>query len=83
MLKAAGVDYPAYYQVLSRIRSEVPSINSVGYYSNARGQFAYLADVTTEEDRNMLNLYRYIQYNLVFDDARSDFENSLMEVVGD
>ena len=83
VLKAAGVEYPAYYQVLSQIRAEVPSINSVGYYSNERGQFTYLADVTTDADRNILTLYRYIQYNLVFDNARSDFENSLLEVVGE
>ncbi|MCR4688302.1 MAG: LTA synthase family protein [Saccharofermentans sp.] len=83
VLKAAGVELPAYYQVLSMIRDEVPSINSVGYYSNARSQFAYLADITTDEDRNMLTLYRYIQYNLVFDDSRSEFENSLMTVVGE
>jgi phosphoglycerol transferase MdoB-like AlkP superfamily enzyme len=81
-LKAAGVDLPGYYQLLEKMREKLPCINSAGYYSNSLGAFGIYGDPTDADTQKILDLFHYIQYNLMFDKESGEFKNSLMNVVG-
>ena len=82
VLKAAGVKLPAYYQLLSQIRKEVPCINSAGFYSTISGKFVNFEDATAADAPKILELYRFLQYDLVFDNNNSNFENQISSVIG-
>ena len=81
-LKAAGIELPGYFQLLEKMREELPCINSAGYYSNSLGSFGVYGDPTDAETQKVLDLFQYIQYNLMFDKDSGEFKNSLMTVVG-
>ena len=78
---AAGIKYPGYFQVIDSIRSEVPQINTSGYYSVSQKKFLPVDDVSDPKDKKAIKLYRYIQYNTAIDKKDNEFRRSVYSVV--
>lgn len=68
LLRVAGISPDPYYDLLYRIRDEVPSINVAGY--RLAGETAYHS---LDEERMVpsLDTYDYLTYNVIFDDGNS------------
>ena len=81
VMKAAGIKYPGYYQVIDNIRSEIPQINTAGYYSVSQKKFFQVEDVKDPKDQKAIKLYRYIQYNSAIDKKDNEFRKSVYSVV--
>ena len=81
VMKAAGIKYPGYFQVIDSIRSEVPQINTAGYYSMSQKKFFQVEDVKDPKDQKAIKLYRYIQYNTTIDKKDNEFRRSVYTVV--
>lgn len=69
LLRAANVKVPAYFEYINDIRRVLPAINAAGYYSAAAGRFMPLETSVTDGDHDALMDYRYLQYNIIFDDG--------------
>ena len=81
VLKAANVEYPAYYQLLDRTRSEIPCISAIGFYSPSLDKFQYNEGATQPEDIQALNSIHMLQYSLMFDSSDGEFETELQRVM--
>ena len=81
VMKAAGIKYPGYYQVIDSIRSEVPQINTAGYYSVSQKKFFQIDDIPDPKDQKAIQLYRYIQYNMAIDKKDGEFRKTISTVV--
>jgi phosphoglycerol transferase MdoB-like AlkP superfamily enzyme len=81
VMKAAGIKYPGYFQVIDSIRSEVPQINTSGYYSVSQKKFLPVDDVSDPKDQKAIKLYRYIQYNTAIDKKDNEFRRKVYSVV--
>ncbi len=81
VMKAAGVKYPGYYQLIDNIRSEVPQINTAGYYSMSQKKFFTVDEVNDPKDKKAITLMRYIQYNTAIDKKEGDFRKKVYTVV--
>ncbi|MCR4670130.1 MAG: LTA synthase family protein [Saccharofermentans sp.] len=80
VMRAANVKMPAYYQVIDKIRADVPCINAIGYYSKNDGKYHYLNDINPAESK-VLTFYHEIQYNLLFDKKDSAFKTSAKDTI--
>ena len=81
VMKAAGIKYPGYFKVIDSIRSEVPQINTAGYYSVSRKKFFQIDEVNDPKDQKAIKLYRYLQYNAAIDKKEGNFRKSVYTVV--
>ena len=81
VMKAAGIKYPGYFQVIDSIRSEIPQINAAGYYSVSKKKFFPIEEVDDPKDQKAIKLYRYIQYNMAIDKKDSEFRTTVNSVV--
>lgn len=81
VMKAAGIKYPGYFQLIDSIRSEVPQINTAGYYSVSQKKFFTVEEVNDPKDKKAIQLYRYVQYNTAIDKKDCDFRNKVYSVV--
>ncbi|SCW26368.1 Phosphoglycerol transferase MdoB [Ruminococcaceae bacterium YRB3002] len=81
VLKAAHIDYPAYYQMVDSTRGEVPCINATGYYSNALDKFLYIDKVEDPSDEETLSAIRKLQYAYMFDNDNGAFETALHNTI--
>ena len=64
--EAAGLPLPAYNAFLSDVQEVIPAMNVFGYYSKDRGTIIPY-DEATGTEADMLNMYRILQYNCLFD----------------
>ena len=64
--QAAGMQLPAYNQILASYQEQIPAINSQGFFSVAKGDFIKF-DEAEGEDQALLNQYWQLQYNNMFD----------------
>lgn len=81
VMKAAGIKYPGYFQLIDTFRSEVPQINPAGYYSVAQKKFFPIDTVDDSKDKKTITLYRYLQYNTTIDKKESNFRKTVYTVV--
>ena len=70
LLTVAGIEPDSYYDLLYRIREEVPCINSVGYRLAGEDEFRPRDDLGSNR---MLQLYSYLTYDVLFDGDDSTF----------
>lgn len=73
LLETAGFELPSYYNMLKDIEAVIPAINSIGYYSLEKESFITLEEAEGTE-AEMLNMYRTIQYNNIFDHENRNHE---------
>ena len=66
--QAMGVTMPSYNAFLNDLSSDIPAMNSQGYYSKAGHCFVAYSDADDEE-RKWLVKYKILQYNGLFDRA--------------
>lgn len=71
-LDIAGIEKTEYLNFLSTVRNEFPAISAAGYWDND-GIFYSFSDYPAE-DQNLLRLYKYLQYNALFD----SYDNKLV-----
>ncbi len=64
-LDIAGIEKTEYMNFLTKVRADYPAITAAGYWDNS-GEFYSFTDSTTEEP-TLLKLYKYLQYNALFD----------------
>ncbi len=69
LLEACGFDLPAYNKFLKDAEQRIPIITAYGYYSASSGRFLPVEEAA-EEEQEMLNLYRILEYNNLFDKER-------------
>jgi len=81
VMKAANIDYPAYFQLLDSVRQEIPSINAAGYYSTALGKYLTIDNVQDPADEQALSTIRKLQYSFIFDSKHNVFENALIDTM--
>ena len=81
VMKAAGIKYPGYFQVIDSLRTEIPQINPAGYYSASQKKFFTVEEVNDPKDQKAIQLYRYIQYNVTIDKKDSEFRKAANAVV--
>lgn len=81
VMKAAGIKYPGYFQLIDSIRTEVPQINTAGYYSNSQKKFFQVEEVNDPKDQKAIKLYRYLQYNTTIDKKEGEFRKAVYTVV--
>ena len=81
VMKAAGIKAPGYFQVIDSIRKDIPQINPAGYYSASQKKFFEIEDVNDPNAQKAIQLYRYIQYNVVIDKKDSEFRKAANAVV--
>ena len=81
VLRAANIDYPAYYQILDHQRKEIPVISAIGYYSIANDKFFYNETPNSDSEAQSLNAIRSFQYALMFDDTDGSFETGLHTMI--
>ena len=65
MLDAAGAEMTGYQKFLNKIREQVPTITSNGYWG-ANGKFYQIKDKNSPY-YDIINEYRILQYNMLFD----------------
>ena len=65
--EAAGLPLPAYNAFLKDVQKVIPAMNVFGYYSSAKNAFIPYEEAEGEE-AEILNQYRILQYNSLFDD---------------
>ena len=63
---AAGIDKPAYTRLLEEISSEIPAINSKGFWYSAGNKMLPI-DEAEDDEAATLNLFSQLQYNNTFD----------------
>ena len=80
-LKASNIKLPAYYQLIDKLRDEVPSINSAGYYSIEDKKYHFIDDFPSPVDKQHINDYDFMRYALMFDQKSGNFENNLYNVI--
>ena len=68
LLTVAGITPDPYYDLLYRIRDEVPCINTMGYRLSGESEFHSRDDAETND---MRRLYSYITYDVLFDEEDS------------
>lgn len=66
MYKVAGMAFPAYNAFLDDTMSDIPALNSFGYYSASSGTILPFSDVGNQEVE-ALRKYELLQYNDIFD----------------
>jgi phosphoglycerol transferase MdoB-like AlkP superfamily enzyme len=66
LLEVIGIDLPPYYQFLKETEQVLPALNAFGYYSKDCGTIIPY-DEAEGKEAEMLNLYRILQYNCLFD----------------
>jgi hypothetical protein len=64
-LEIAGLEKTEYLKLISEIREEYPCITASGYWDR-EGNF-YSFSTYSADDVNLLRLYKYMQYNALFD----------------
>lgn len=64
LLTVAGITPDPYYDLLYRIRDEVPCINSAGYRLQGESGFHPRDELT---DNRMMEVYSYLTYDVLFD----------------
>ena len=64
--EAAGLPLPPYNAFLKDVQEVIPAMNAFGYYSKEQGAFIPYEEAAGEE-AEMLDLYRILQYNCLFD----------------
>lgn len=71
MLNISGVRKSGFFNTLDLIRANIKAINHLGWY-DADGDFHAFADkndaTVTESEKESLELYEHLVYNLIFDD---------------
>ena len=77
VMKVAGIEYPAYYQMVESTRDEIPCISAAGYYSNTLGKFLTSNVTESDTDANTISAIRKIQYSFIFDKNKNSFETIL------
>lgn len=65
--EVAGLPLPAYNAFLEDVQEVVPAMNAFGYYSEEKGTIIPY-DEAEGQEAEMLNLYRILQYNCLFDE---------------
>lgn len=68
LLTVAGITPDPYYDLLYRIRDEVPCINTMGYRLSGESEFHSRDESSTND---MRRLYSYITYDVLFDEEDS------------
>ena len=81
VLRAANIEYPAYYQLLDASRNEIPCISAIGFYSPTLQKFQYNEGASEAGDIQSLDSIHMLQYALMFDDDNGEFETALHEVI--
>ena len=66
LFEAAGIQLPAYNQILAEICEVIPAICAQGYYSAEKDCFFSL-DEGGESELSVLNYYYQLEYNCIFD----------------
>lgn len=66
LLDVCGLELPAYNQFLQDAEARIPILTSLGYYSESSGGFLPVSEAS-EEEKEMLERYRVLQYNNLFD----------------
>ncbi len=64
-LDIAGIEKTEYMNFLTKVRADYPAITAAGYW-DTDGEFYSFIDSTVEET-TLLKLYKYLQYNALFD----------------
>lgn len=64
-LDVAGIEKTEYLNFISTVREEYPAISAAGYWDTS-GNFYSFSEYPAE-DSNLLRLYKYLQYNALFD----------------
>ncbi len=64
-LDIAGIEKTEYLSFISMVREEYPAISAAGYWDTS-GNFYSFSDYSAE-DSSLLRLYKYLQYNALFD----------------
>ena len=82
VMRAAGVKMPSYYKVIDRLKTEVPCLNAIGYYSKSDEKYHYLTDINPAESK-VLKLYHEIQYSLLFDKKDSGFKTFTKDTISE
>jgi len=77
LFERAGITLPPYLAFLEDMKSEIPEMNSYGYYSKASGTHVKLAEIS-EDAKEYLDEYRILQYYNLFD-KNSRKESTLYE----
>ena len=80
-LKASNIKLPAYYQLIDKLRDEVASINSAGYYSIEDKKYHFIDDFPSPVDKQHITDYDFLRYALMFDQKSGNFENNLYNVI--
>lgn len=70
VLAAAGIELDPYYQFISTVRETIPCINQYSYFSPEQGAVLSL-DEATGNEADVLAIYHYFQYDILFDDSNS------------
>ena len=81
VMKAAHIDYPAYFQLINSTREEIPCINAAGYYSSELGKFLTADNIETEKDKETISVIRKVQYSFMFDKNSNQFEDALTNTI--
>lgn len=66
LLEAAGIPLSAYHSFLKELESQIPAINTFGYYSVSQQTYLPLEEAEGLEAQ-WLNWYEILQYNYMFD----------------
>ena len=67
LYEAAGLPLPSYNAFLRDVQEVIPAMNAFGYYSKEKDAFIPY-DEADGKEAEMLNLYRILQYNCLFDE---------------
>lgn len=70
LLDAAGLNRTAYHSYLKDVEEVIPAMNALGYYSLEQGGFVEY-DQATGREKRILDNYRIVQYNALFDRENS------------
>lgn len=68
--KVAGIEFPAYNRFLSDMQEQIPAMNSWGFYSTTHHKFLNY-NYADGKEKKMLQDYRMLQYNSIFDNKRN------------
>lgn len=66
LLEAAGFNLPEYYSFLSDLEQAIPSMNTLGYYSNTEDCYLPYEEAEGKE-LEWIHTYNMVQYNQIFD----------------
>ncbi|NCB62322.1 MAG: LTA synthase family protein [Clostridia bacterium] len=74
MMETANLPLTGYQQFLSRLRPLVPAVNAVGIMDE-EGSWTHSESDLTEDAGAMLEAYKMLQYNQLFDDEENRLQN--------